>query len=109
MFANFTGTLSRYLAAADPEIAKPRAASEPSSGAKPVHTSSGIQYDPTRLDKMIDILSKYETNFTRHLRILLEALNYLAATETAVFMSLCARLSTATEGLPGGGGANGIV
>ncbi|KAI9703097.1 MAG: hypothetical protein M1820_005969 [Bogoriella megaspora] len=100
LFANFTTTLSRYLSAADPELSKSRAASEP-SGAQ-TGTPAVSQYDPTRLDKMIEILSRYEVNFTRHLRILLEALNYLAATETAVFMSLCARLSTATEGLPGG-------
>ncbi|KAI9657133.1 MAG: hypothetical protein M1821_003299 [Bathelium mastoideum] len=109
MFANFTATLSRYLAAADPELAKPRGASEVTADTKHLSTSSNPQYDPTRLDKMIEILSKYEANFTRHLRILLEALNYLAATETAVFMSLCARLSTATEGSPGGVGASGIT
>ena len=101
MFANFTATLSRYLSAADPELAKPR---EPTAGANAANTPAGAQYDPTRLDKMVEILSKYEANFTRHLKILLEALNYLAATETAVFMSLCARLSTATEGVPGSGG-----
>ncbi|KAF2238435.1 hypothetical protein EV356DRAFT_507566 [Viridothelium virens] len=109
MFANFTATLSRYLAAADPELSKPRSGSETTSGTNSSYTSSNTQYDPARLDKMIEILSKYELNFTRHLRILLEALNYLAATETAVFMSLCARLSTATEGLPGGGGTSGIT
>ena len=108
MFANFTTTLSRYLAAADPELTKPRSTSEPTPGRNP-STSANTQFDPARLDKMIEILSKYEANFTRHLRILLEALNYLAATETAVFMSLCARLSTATEGLPGGTGTSGVA
>jgi gamma-tubulin complex component 2 len=44
---------------------------------------------------MEDLLTKFEDNFSRHLKILLDTLNYLAATETVVFLSLCARLSTA--------------
>ena len=52
---------------------------------------------------MYDILNKYEDNFARHLKILLDTLNYLAATETVVFLSLCARLSTASEGTSGAG------
>jgi gamma-tubulin complex component 2 len=47
---------------------------------------------------MFDMLTKYEENFARHLKILLDTLNYLAATETVVFLSLCARLSSAGEG-----------
>jgi gamma-tubulin complex component 2 len=50
---------------------------------------------------MFDMLAKYEENFTRHLKILLDTLNYLAATETVVFLSLCARLTSAGEGLSG--------
>jgi gamma-tubulin complex component 2 len=47
---------------------------------------------------MMDDLKRFEDNFGRHLRIMLDTLNYLAATETVVFLSLCARLSTASEG-----------
>ena len=47
----------------------------------------------------------FEHNFSRHLKILLDTLNYLAATETVVFLSLCARLTGALEG----GGATGFV
>ena len=47
---------------------------------------------------MFDMLGKYEENFARHLKILLDTLNYLAATETVVFLSLCARLQSAGEG-----------
>jgi gamma-tubulin complex component 2 len=43
------------------------------------------------------VLQVFEHNFTRHLKILLDTLNYLAATETVVFLSLCARLSTASD------------
>jgi gamma-tubulin complex component 2 len=53
------------------------------------------------MDKLEDGLRMFEHNFSRHLKILLDTLNYLAATETVVFLSLCARLSNAAEG--GGG------
>ncbi|KAF2478873.1 Spc98 family-domain-containing protein [Neohortaea acidophila] len=92
MFANYTSSLSRYLAAADPESPKP---------------SSSIQHDPAKLDKLFSILQQYEDHFSRHLKILLDALNYLAATETVVFLGLCARLSMANEGGPRAGG--GVV
>lgn len=55
-------------------------------------------HDPSRLDKLSDNLQKYEENFARHLKILLDALNYYAATETVVLLGLCARLSAASEG-----------
>jgi gamma-tubulin complex component 2 len=84
MFANYTSSLSRYLAAADPADGKG-------------------SYDSAKLDKLFSILQQYEDHFSRHLKILLDALNYLAATETVVFLGLCARLSMANEGGPGGG------
>lgn len=61
--------------------------------------------DMTRLKKMTDHLLQYEGHFTRHLKILLESLNYYAATETVVFLELCARLQTAW----GDGEAPGLV
>jgi len=76
-FANYTTSISRYLASLDT--------------------------DPGKLDKLFSILQQYEEHFSRHLKILLDALNYLAATETVVFLGLCARLSMANEGGPGGG------
>lgn len=90
LFANYTASLSRYLASADPDLASPSSASQ-------------TAYDPAKLDKLFSILQQYEDHFSRHLKILLDALNYLAATETVVFLGLCARLSMANEGGPGGG------
>ncbi|KAF2162058.1 hypothetical protein M409DRAFT_27437 [Zasmidium cellare ATCC 36951] len=92
MFANYTSSLSRYLASADPDLAS-------SQGS----TSNKPGYDPAKLDKLFSILHQYEDHFSRHLKILLDALNFLAATETVVFLSLCARLSMANEGGPDGG------
>ncbi|KAK8200640.1 gamma tubulin complex Spc97/GCP2 subunit Alp4 [Zalaria obscura] len=93
MFANYTASLTRNLTSADPDLAA-KGSSDP---------KGSVSYDPAKLDKLIDILQKYEDNFTRHLKILLDALNYLAATETVVFLGLCARLSTANEGIAGAG------
>ena len=102
MFATYTGHLSRAILTADPDLAtNPPAAS--TGGATPASSTS---YDPARLDKLADNLQKYEDNFSRHLKILLDALGYYAATETVVLLGLCARLSTANEGLPGGGLGN---
>lgn len=81
LFANYTSSLSRYLASA----------------------SSEDGGDAAKLDKLFSILAQYEDHFSRHLKILLDALNYLAATETVVFLGLCARLSMANEGGLGGG------
>ncbi|KAL5115824.1 gamma tubulin complex Spc97/GCP2 subunit Alp4 [Pleosporales sp. CAS-2024a] len=110
MFASFTYSLSRYLITGDPDLVaqinalnqpptRPSANSAPSRAS--TTSSSQFVYDPQRVDKMFDMLAKYEENFTRHLKILLDTLNYLAATETVVFLSLCARLTSAGEGLSG--------
>ncbi|KAL8709328.1 MAG: hypothetical protein Q9220_005921 [cf. Caloplaca sp. 1 TL-2023] len=77
-------------------------------------------YDPAKLTTMEDLMGKYEHNFNHHLRILLDALDYYAATETVALGRLCAQLSQAGEkggrervgvgGLAGagGGGMGGI-
>lgn len=84
MFAAHTAYFSKTILSADAQLA-------------------GQTYDPARLPKLADILAKYEENFSRHLKILLDALNYYAATETVVLLGLCARLSTALpEGVGGG-------
>ncbi|KAF2800464.1 spindle pole body component 97 [Melanomma pulvis-pyrius CBS 109.77] len=111
MFATFTQSLSRYLIVGDPDLVSQVNAAQAQttgngnvkapSGASHRHSKSTSQqyvYDPSRVDKMFDMLVKYEENFARHLKILLDTLNYLAATETVVFLSLCARLSCAGEG-----------
>ena len=101
MFANYTSSLSRYLAAADPASTTTNATASGTSGT--AATSGTGTYDPAKLDKLFSILQQYEDHFSRHLKILLDALNYLAATETVVFLGLCARLSMANEGGAGGG------
>jgi gamma-tubulin complex component 2 len=102
MFATFTYSLSRYLVTSDPDLVQQVNAaisSQPPNMSH--HRTTHAVYDPQRLDKMFDMLVKYEDSFTRHLKILLDTLNYLAATETVVFLQLCARLTSAGEGLSG--------
>jgi gamma-tubulin complex component 2 len=100
MFATFTYSLSRYLVTSDPDLVQSVNATIDAQ----MHASQGHRhavFDPQRLEKMFDMLTKYEDSFTRHLKILLDTLNYLAATETVVFLQLCARLTSASEGLSG--------
>jgi len=60
--------------------------------------TAGGNDETTRIAELFDVMRKWETNFSRHLQILLDALNHYAATETVVLLSLCARLSTANQG-----------
>lgn len=102
MFANYTSSLSRYLSMADQDLAAG------GSKADRITSRHGPQpFDPSKLDVMIETLGKYEYHFSRHLKMLLDMLNYLAATETVVFLSLCARLSTANESAPTDGSKSG--
>ena len=86
MFSSYTAHLSRSLIAADPELASPSARFQ---------EGADVAFDPENMVKLNDNLGKYEHNFSRHLKILLDALNYFAATETVVLLSLCARLQMA--------------
>lgn len=101
LFASWTSTLSRQLCSADKDLAGSPAAtnylsSQYTSRHHPVPDALKL-YDPTRLPKMEDMLSKYEFNFNHHLRLLLDALDYYAATETVALSRLCAQLSMARE------------
>jgi gamma-tubulin complex component 2 len=93
MFATYTAQLSRNLVAADKDLASASGTSS-GDGNSPNPSSSSTAFDPQRLDKLTEIMQKYENNFNRHLRILLDSLDYYAATETVVLLGLCARLST---------------
>ncbi|RKF81450.1 Spindle pole body component alp4 [Golovinomyces cichoracearum] len=109
-FATYTSWLSRELERADPDLSgkvKPSGMSqrqwerfqvEKKSGDPTCSNQSYSSDGETRLERMHEIIKKYELNFSRHLQILLDALNHYAATETVVLLGLCARLSTANQG-----------
>lgn len=119
IFATYTNWLSRELEKSDPDLTgntKPgnmtddqwrqflvirgeRKQQQPTS--KDGDTNMGGENDKTpetRMNELFEVIRKWESNFSRHLQILLDALNHYAATETVVLLSLCARLSTANQG-----------
>lgn len=112
MLASSVHYFSRELQNSDPDLAgddKPKTMSKEqwrdnlqdrqkyrdSSSSNPSAEQSSRE---ARLKRMLGVLDKYEEHFSRHLQILLDALNHYAATETVVLLGLCARLSTANQG-----------
>jgi gamma-tubulin complex component 2 len=108
MFANYSGSLTRSLTAADVDLSlgaggapgaamapPPPPSSKTKGGAAVAEQQPTIEHDPTRLAKLEDTLKRYEDHFNRHLKILIDSLNYYAATETVVLLGLCARLQYA--------------
>ncbi|KAI1816897.1 Spc98 family-domain-containing protein [Poronia punctata] len=111
VFAAYTNWLSRELEKADPDLIGPirppnmsekqwkrfqNAKAHKSANDSGLHST--LQDDEGRINNLFEIIKKWETNFSRHLQILLDALNHYAATETVVLLSLCARLATANQG-----------
>ncbi|KAI1351367.1 Spc98 family-domain-containing protein [Xylaria sp. FL0043] len=110
MFATYTNWLSRESEKADPDLVghvKPPNMSEKQwarfQATKSQRSSNDSSFngqgsDEDHISNLFEIIKKWETNFSRHLQILLDALNHYAATETVVLLSLCARLATANQG-----------
>jgi gamma-tubulin complex component 2 len=110
MFASYTGSLSRELERADEDLIgteKPanmnqsqwaRYQVQRSQRHDAAHPAPNATDRQARLERMYEIIKKQEYHFSRHLQILLDALNHYAATETVVLLGLCARLSTANQG-----------
>ncbi|KAI0132750.1 spindle pole body component alp4 [Xylariales sp. AK1849] len=112
VFATYTNWLSRELEKADPDLIgniKPpnmsdeqwkryQAARTQKSHNDSTSSNSQLHDEEARINNLFEIIKKWETNFSRHLQILLDALNHYAATETVVLLSLCARLATANQG-----------
>ncbi|PGH27959.1 hypothetical protein AJ80_00213 [Polytolypa hystricis UAMH7299] len=93
MFASWTAaSLSRSLISADPDLSgtNPKVGSTPSA-------EVAKAYDPSRIGKLEDTLKRYEDHFNRHLRILMDSLNYFAATESVVLLKLAHALSAVAK------------
>jgi gamma-tubulin complex component 2 len=99
LFAQYTASLSRSLYAADPDLASVSDHTGKDSSFNIRNTSAAPvgDADPDRLVKMDVTLKRYEEYFSKHLKILIDSLNYFAATETVVLLGLCARLTAAEE------------
>jgi gamma-tubulin complex component 2 len=80
MFASYTPQLARSLQTTDPGLL--------SGGSD----DSKNPPDLARLKKLDDVLNKYEENFSHHLKILVDALNYYAATESVALLGLVSNL-----------------
>ena len=96
MFATYTFNLSRSLYINDPDLSSPSSSKDPSTTTTDA-TAQEVELG-VRLNKMDDTLKRYEEHFNRHLRMLIDRLNYYAATETVVLLGLCARLTAAEVG-----------
>ncbi|KAK3956186.1 Spc98 family-domain-containing protein [Pseudoneurospora amorphoporcata] len=120
IFATYTNWLSRELEKSDPDLTgntkpgnmtddqwrqflvmrgerKQQQATSSKDGGGDTNMDSDKNPE-TRMNELFEVIRKWESNFSRHLQILLDALNHYAATETVVLLSLCARLSTANQG-----------
>ena len=94
LFATYTASFTRSLYAADPDLVADPSNKESAHGRGPPTSSTG-ESDPDRMAKMEETLKRYEEYFSKHLKILIDSLNYFAATETVVLLGLCARLTAA--------------
>jgi gamma-tubulin complex component 2 len=87
MFAAYVEHITKTIYEADPSIQQPKV-----KGA-PVQESTITE--PARMKRLEESIRKYEEHFNRHLKILIDALNWFATTETPALLSLCARLTYA--------------
>ncbi|KAK9474296.1 Spc98 family-domain-containing protein [Dipodascopsis tothii] len=85
LFATYSVQLSKTLLTLDADLA-----------------GENASVDGDRMTKLETNLGQYEQSFDYHLHVLMEALNYYAATETVVLLSLCARLEVCMAGEPPG-------
>lgn len=103
MFAAYTSNLTRSLYSADGDFAY--LTEDPSSAKSQKVLANFRQFssakdqlkpqDPDRIVHLEETLAKHEAYFNRHLKILIDTLNYYAATETVTLLGLCARLTNA--------------
>lgn len=105
MFASYTSNLTRNLYSADSDFSYLH--TDPTSARSQKVLSNFRQFsnagrdtvppppDSTRMDRIEETLTRHEEYFNRHLRVLIDTLNYYAATETVTLLGLCARLMNA--------------
>ncbi|KAK6383456.1 gamma tubulin complex Spc97/GCP2 subunit Alp4 [Exophiala oligosperma] len=82
MFASYVEYITKSIYEADPSI-------QAGKGVPAGPT------DPARMKRIEESIKKYEEHFNRHLKILIDALNWFATTETVSLLSLCGRLTNA--------------
>lgn len=102
MFASYTSNLTRNLYSADADFAHLH--TDPTSAQSQKVLSNFRQFstsdkppppDESRMSRIEETLGRHEEYFNRHLKVLIDTLNYYAATETVTLLGLCARLMNA--------------
>ena len=88
MFASYVEHVTKSIYEADTSI-QSKSAKADGTIPPPVPT------DPARMKRIEESIRKYEEHFNRHLKILIDALNWFATTETVSLLSLCGRLTNA--------------
>ncbi|KIX93593.1 uncharacterized protein Z520_10771 [Fonsecaea multimorphosa CBS 102226] len=88
MFASYVEHVTKSIYEADTSIQSNPV--KPGAAAPPVAPT-----DPARMKRIEESIRKYEEHFNRHLKILIDALNWFATTETVSLLSLCGRLTNA--------------
>ena len=101
IFASHTSRFTRSLCSAQRDFAESPAALKILTalykGSRNHVPEEYIKFDPNGSDGMMEWLVKYEDNFNKHFRYLLDALDYFAALETPKLGRLCAGLSGERE------------
>ena len=108
VFASYTSFTTRSLYSSDPDFTTLLSTSPSNTtrrdkiianykiyGATSAAPMPPSQLDETRMARIEEALLRHEEYFNRHLRILIDSLNYYAATETVTLLGLCARLTNA--------------
>ncbi|KAK5081551.1 gamma tubulin complex Spc97/GCP2 subunit Alp4 [Lithohypha guttulata] len=109
MFASYTSNLTRNLYSADADFSflhnetydrtmaaqKEKVISNYRQFASGRKEEKPPEIDESRISRIEETLVRHEEYFNRHLRVLIDTLNYYAATETVTLLGLCARLMDA--------------
>ena len=96
MFASYVDHVTKSIYEADTSLTTTAATtkSNPSGTSSSSHEPLAAT-DPVRMKRIEESIRKYEEHFNRHLKILIDALNWFATTETVSLLSLCGRLTNA--------------
>ncbi|KIV84648.1 hypothetical protein PV11_00421 [Exophiala sideris] len=88
MFASYVEYITKSIYEADTSI-------QSQTGKGDAKAPNPAPTDPARMKRIEESIRKYEEHFNRHLKILIDALNWFATTETVSLLSLCGRLTNA--------------
>ncbi|KIV89500.1 hypothetical protein PV10_06893 [Exophiala mesophila] len=92
LFATYVERATKALSEVDTSMSEAAGNKKPTANVPAVVVPPT---DPARMKRLEDNIGKYEDHFNRHLKILIDALNFYATTETVSLLSLAVRLTNA--------------